>query len=141
MDKLTPRQWRLYNYLKARGDQWTTQAEIARDMFAKHGDYAHIIYDGEDFHNKAARYLMTDDIRKINDSGVIQKIIISSGRGIKLANDEEFDLYIRKEIAASVRRLLRAKRKAEKGKRDGQFKITFGEYEREVIEAFIPAGK
>lgn len=129
-------QWALYRFLKERGDVWTTQYHIARELGKEHTEY---FYDDKpnDFHDSPIRHRMTADIRKINDSGVIQKIIISSCKGIKLANEEEFEDYIKKEVGAAVRRLMRAKRKAEKGKQNGQCKITFGKYEREVIEAFI----
>lgn len=139
-NKLTPAQWALYRFLKDRGDVWTTQYRIARELGNDHPEY---FYDGDptDFHDSLARSRMTADIRKINDSGVIQKIIISSPRGIKLANEEEFDKYIRFEIDAALRRLVRAKRKAEKASKNNQVKITFGEYERDIIEAFIPSGK
>ena len=134
--ELTPIQWALYRFLKERGNVWTTQYHIARELGKEYTEY---FYDDNpnDFHDSLIRHRMTADIRKINDSGAIQKIIISSGKGIKLATEEEFDEYIRKEVGAALRRLMRAKRKAEKGKRNGQLKITIGKYEREVIEAFI----
>lgn len=131
--ELNSRQWALYNALKEQGDEWKTQAEIAT-LIPEYN------YDGEEdwrlFHDSYARHTMTADIRAINESAIIQKIIISSGKGVKIANKEEFERYIRKEIMASVRRLMRAKLKAKKGGLDGQTRITFGEYEREIIHAF-----
>lgn len=135
--ELTPRQWKLYNLLKEKGDEWTYQAICAAEI----PEYN---YDGNEdfslFHDSTARLQMTSDIRAINDSDVIQKIIISGPRGIKLANKEEFDRYIRKEISAAVRRLMRAKRKAEKGNRDGQGRLVFGS-ERDTVKAFIDSDK
>lgn len=137
-NELNSRQWALYNALKEQGDKWRVQAEVATLIPEYH-------YDGNEdwrlFHDSPARHLMTADIRAINESAVIQKIIISSGKGIKIANKEEFDRYIRKEIMASVRRLLRAKLKAKKGNLDGQTRITFGQYERDTIKAFIDSDK
>lgn len=134
MSELNKRQWALYNYLKDQGDEWTTQFRIAIEI----PEYGYI--EGEEdpylFHDNHARKLMTADIRAINDSSVIQKIIISSGKGIKIANKQEFEIYIRKEIMAAVRRLLRAKRKAEKGSRDGQMKLVFNS-ERDTVKAFL----
>lgn len=136
MSELNPRQWALYNYLKERGDEWTLQAEIADALTA--------LYDnGEEsksFHDSPARMQMTADIRAINNSAVIQKVIIASSKGIKIANSEEFDRYIRKEIMAAVRRLMRAKYKAQKGSRDGQMRFVFGS-ERDTIKAFIDSDK
>lgn len=134
--ELTPTQWALYRFLKERGDVWITQYNTAKELGK---DYPEYFYSkkAEDFHDSPARLRMTADIRKINDSGVIQKIIISSPKGIKLANEEEFQKYIRKEVGAALRRLMRAKRKLEKGEHNGQFKLTFGTHERDVIEAFM----
>lgn len=137
MSELNSRQWALYNFLKERGDDWTCQWQIALEV----PEYG---YDGESeaarFHDSRARQQMTADIRAINDSSVIQKIIISSPKGIKLANSDEFNRYIQKEINAAVRRLLRAKRKRDKGNRDGQMRITF-RAERDTVKAFIDSDK
>ena len=132
--ELNSRQWALYNALKEQGDTWRVQAEIATLI----PEYK---YDGSEdwrlFHDNPARHLMTADIRAINESAVIQKVIISSGKGIKIANKEEFDRYIRKERMAAIRRLVRIRIKEKKGNFDGQTRITFGRYERDTIKAFI----
>lgn len=135
MSELNSRQWALYNHLKDRGDQWTTQCEIARAL----PEYGYTGTSSE-FHDSGTRMQMTADVRKINDSGIIQKIVISSPRGIKIASTNEFERYIRKEISAAVRRLMRAKRKAEKGNRDGQMRLVLGS-ERDIIKAFIDSDR
>ena len=136
-NELNSRQWSLYNYLKDKGDTWTCQWQIALEL----PEYK---YDGEQdaalFHDTTARKQMTADIRTINDSSIIQKVIISSAKGIKIANSEEFDLHTRKEIMAAVRRLQRAKRKAEKGNRDGQMRLVFNS-ERDTVKAFLDSDK
>lgn len=136
--ELNSRQWALYNVLKEQGDEWRVQAEIATLI----PEYK---YDGSEdwrlFHDNPARHLMTADIRAINESAVIQKIIISSGKGIKIANAEEFARYIRKERMAAIRRLMRVRIKEKKGNLDGQTRITFGRYERDTIKAFIDSDK
>lgn len=136
--ELNTRQWALYNTLKEQGDEWRVQAEIATLIPEYH-------YDGtgdfKDFHDCAARHIMTADIRAINESAVIQKVIISSGKGIKIANKEEFERYIRKERQAAIRKLLRVRIKEKKGNLDGQTRITFGQYERDTIKAFIDSDK
>lgn len=135
--ELNNRQWALYNYLKDRGDEWTVQAQIAAEI----PEYN---YDGNEdfalFHDTNARKQMTVDIRKINESGIIQKVIISSAKGIKIANAQEFDRYTRKEIMSATRRLLRAKLKAEKGKWDGQMCLVFNS-ERDTVKAFLDSDK
>ena len=129
---LTPRQWALYNFLKDKGDEWTTQLDIACAL-SEHYDPN---FDKDKFHDSKARLQITMDIRALNDSEVIQKIIMSSSKGVKIANESEFNSYIGREINAAVRRLMRAKRKAEKGNRDGQMRLVLGK-ERDTIEAFL----
>ncbi len=140
--ELNSRQWALYTFLKNQGDEWATQAFVAAKICEmSNGEYYGDWESLATFHDSAARHIMTADIRAINESPIIQKIIISSGKGIKIANKEEFDRYIRKEIMSSVRRLMRAKLKAKKGNLDGQTRITFGQYERDTIKAFIDSDK
>lgn len=130
---LHSRQWALYNYLKTQTD-WVTQKEIA---LALPSVYPCRVEEMQDFHNSAARMAITSDIRTLNESGLIQKVILSNAKGVKIATEEEFDAHIGKMINAAVRRLQRVKKIAEKGNRDGQYKIRLGKYERDVIEAFI----
>lgn len=134
--ELNPRQWALYNYLKSRGDEWTTQKDVAYAL----DDFYDVSFNDATFHDSPTRWRMTKDIRVINENGVIQKVILSTPRGIKIANAEEFDRYIRKEISAAVRKLLRAKRKAQKGNLDGQMRMVFNS-EREVYKAFIDSDR
>ena len=129
---LTPRQWALYNFLKERGDQWTTQIDIAYAL----SQFYDTTFSDEKFHDSRARLQITMDIRAINDSDIIQKIIISSSKGVKIANESEFNTYIGREINAAVRRLMRAKKKAQKGNRDGQMRLVLNK-ERDTIEAFL----
>lgn len=131
--KLTSRAFALYEFLKKQNG-WVTQRDIALQLPSV---YPCRVEDMEDFHNSAARHCITDDIRTLNNSGMIQKIILSGARGVKIASEEEFDAHIGKMINAAVRRLQRVKKIAEKGNRDGQMKIKLGAYERECIEAFI----
>lgn len=140
--QLNPRQWALYRFLKERGDQWTTQVQAAVTLQKMYYGQIYENWSGDpaEFHDSGARLQMTLDIRKINDSGVIQKVIISSRKGIKIANEEEFERYIRLEIGAAVRKLLRAKRKAAKGSLDGQMRFVFNS-ERDTVKAFLDSDK
>lgn len=139
--QLTPRQWALYRFLKEQGDQWTKQITVAEKIYetsGKHYGDSGKHYDS--FHDSPARMQMTADIRAINDSDVIQKVIISSSKGVKIANGAEFERYIRKEIGAAIRKLLRAKRKAAKGKLNGQMRFVFNS-EQETVKSFIDSDK
>ena len=132
--KLTTRQWKLYNYLKDRGDEWTPQWKIALEL----PEYG---YDGNEhyasFHDSKARHKITNDIRALNKSSVIQKIILSGSNGVKISNEQEFEKYMAKRFSQAVRRLDYLKKLGDKGSRNGQMRITLGKHERDTIEAFL----
>lgn len=129
------RQWHLYRYLKDRGDQWTTQERIANDLsdiYVQSSDD-----ETKPFHDRKVRHKITKDIRLLNESGLIQKVILSTGKGVKIATEEEFDLYIGLQINSTLNRLKRLKKIAEKGNRDGQMKFVINGKERSFVEAFL----
>lgn len=130
---LNSRQFALYRYLKDKGDNWTTQEQIAQDL-------NHIYFDNDSekpFHDRNVRKLMTADIRAINDSDYIHKPVLSSARGVKLANSKEFDLYINANINSALNRLKRLKKMADKGSKNGQGRLKLTEHQKEVYESFI----
>lgn len=131
MSELNARQWRLYNCLRENGDAWAKQREIARSL-----PDLYPIAEGQPFHDSGARLLMTKDIQAINKSDVIQKIIISSSQGVKLANKEEAERFIEGKYSAVFRGLSRVRKLERKAGLDGQTRLIFGR-ERDIIQAFI----
>lgn len=129
---LQKRHFRLYDYLKSKGDQWTTQYEIVSDLKEFYGEI-----DCENFHDSTTRHQLTKDIRVINEDDYLPKPILSGGRGVKIANEQEFDIYIGSNINAVIRRLNRLKKLARKGNNDNQYRLKLSEYQKEVYEAFI----
>lgn len=131
MSELNARQWRLYNLLKERGNVWTKQREIAEllpDLYP--------IAGGQAFHDSGTRLLMTRDIRDINKSDVIQKIIISTAQGVKLASRDEAKAFISGKYSTVFKSLARVRKMELKAGLDGQTRLTFGK-ERGIIHAFI----
>ena len=129
--ELNARQWAVYNLLKNNPDRYLTQLGIVlklREWFV-------LDFTADTFHDSAARHLLTKDIRTINNSETIQKIIISNSKGGKIANSAEFEKYINAEFAAIFRKLARTRQKARKAGLDGQMRIVLGS-ERDTIEAF-----
>lgn len=136
-NELNSRQWALYNHLKERGDNWVSQWQICCSV----EEYACLDCGGKDkFHDSPARHTLTNDIRAINKSNVIQKIILSSPKGIKLASESDFDIYIRSQYAALWRRKERLDKIAKKGRKDGQMKMVFGA-ERDTVKSFLDSDK
>lgn len=129
--ELNPRQWALYNLLKNTPDTYWTQLELAYNL----REFYDTSFTDDQFHDSAARHMLTSDIRAINKSEVIQKIIISTSKGVKIANREEFEQYINAEFASIFRKLARTRQKARKAGLDGQMRIVLGK-ERDTIEAF-----
>ncbi len=131
---MNERQRALYEFLEQEGDKWTTQMDLA---FALDGWYNTAEFCGEmDFHNTPVRCLMTRDIQAINENPNFEKIIISSSKGIKLANEEEFAKYISKQYASVFRKLQRVRIKEKKGK--AHYRITFDENaEIDTVESLL----
>lgn len=128
---MNTRQIALYEFLLDKGDTWTPQAEIARELYHNYGN-AECCLEPKDYHNTTERGYISDDIRAINISPSFEKIIISSSKGVKIANEEEFDRYIKSQYAATIRKLSRIYKMAKKGNRNGQ--IDFGGH---TVEAFL----
>lgn len=131
---MNERQRDLYHFLEELGDEWVTQMDLA---YALNNWYDTSRFcNNEDFHNTDARCIMTRDIREINESNEFEKIIISSSKGIKLANEEEFAKYISKLYASVFRRLQRVRTKEKKGK--ANYNITFDENaDFDVVESLL----
>ena len=129
--ELNARQWALYNLLKNTPDKCWTQLEIAYTL----REFYDTSFYNDQFHDSPTRHQLTKDIRTINKSEVIQKIIISNNKGVKIANREEFEKYISAEFASIFRRLERTRQKAKKAGLDKQMRIVLGS-ERDTIEAF-----
>ena len=121
-NELNARQWALYNLLKNNPDRYLTQIEIAYGL----REYYDTSFYNDQFHDSATRHLITKDIRAINKSEVIQKIIISNSQGVKIASSAEFEKYINAEFASIFRKLERTRQKAKKAGLDGQMRIVLG---------------
>lgn len=133
MSELNPRQWALYRFLMEQGDVWTHQEDIAKAL----PDYYAPIEEVKDYHNTRERHLMTKDIRALNDSSVIQKVIISNpSKGVKIATEAEWQECIKREYISVFKRLKRIRNKERKGLLNGQTRLVF-KSERDTIEAFL----
>lgn len=121
----------LYNYLIEKGDTWTSQVQVARDLYAEFGN-GECCLAPEEFHDTTERLLLTKVIREINLSNNFEKIIISSGKGIKIANEEEHHRFVTKQYQAIFRKLKRVRIMERKGNADGQISI-----DGRTIEAYL----
>lgn len=99
-------------------DEWIPLRNVARAMGDLYPSWALT-----NFHNSAARRWITRDIEAINESPDFEKIIISGNYGIKLATADEFDFFIKGELAEIFRKLKRARQLMRKGNADQQMDL------------------
>jgi hypothetical protein len=136
MSELNTRQWNLYNFLKEHADKWLTQEEIFYEIPAD----AYPVQTSDmdmPWHDQSARMMITNDIRAINSSDVIQKIIISGKRGVKIATAEEFDENFKARTAALKAAIGRQYKLHKKAELNNQTRVVFGSG-RSYVEAFMP---
>lgn len=131
---LSATDFRLYDFLKKQGDNWTTQKEIA---LALPDVFPCTLEDMQDFHNAPVRHQITNSIRRLNESGYITRVILSGAKGVKIANEQEFSSYISSNILSTVNKLKRLKKIAEKGNKHNQYKLVLNGKEKDIFEAFI----
>ena len=127
------RQEALYKYLVSRNDEWTSQSEVARsnELYKYYGNGECCLMP-EEYHDTAERKLMSLDCAEINLNPDFEKIIISSGKGIKIANEAEAERYLRNQYTALFRKLKRIRTMERKCNLHNQ--MDFGGH---TVEAFL----
>jgi len=128
MSELTPRQWKLYEFLKSQED-WVKQELISSSLPDLYGT------DETPFHDTMARMHITNDIRAIKNSDVIQKIVISTTKGVKIANAEEFDEWFKRKAISLKKQMKLLYKQLKKAQLNNQTRIVYNS-ERDFIEAF-----
>ena len=131
MSELTPRQWKLYNFLKEQED-WVKQERISSSLPDLYGT------SGTPLHDTIARINITNDIRAIKKSDVIQKIVISSTKGVKIATQDDFGIYFDHKLKALKKQIKLLYKQLKKAQLNNQTRIVFNS-ERDFIEAFKEA--
>lgn len=112
---LNNRQLKLYNYLLNKED-WVNRIDILRDLAE---DYE--FHDFGDLYHNASAVLLTSDIRVLNNSSDVRKLIIhNSKKGIKIATREEARDFLRKDYAENLKRMQKHHFLQEKLYKDGQ---------------------
>ena len=97
---------KLYEYLINKGDKWTPQVEVARDLFAEFGN-GECCLAPEEYHDTQERHILSKVIGEINESYNFEKIIVSSSKGIKIANEEEHRRYLVGQYRSALKKLKR----------------------------------
>lgn len=131
MSELTSRQWKLYEFLKSQED-WVKQERISSSLPDLYGT------SETPFHDTMARINITNDIRVIKKSDVIQKIIISSPKGVKIANEDDFGIYFDRKLINLKSQMKLLYKQLKKAQLNNQTRIVYNS-ERDFIEAFKEA--
>ena len=129
MSELTPRQWHLYEFLKQQND-WVKQEHISSSL----PEYSATEKDTP-FHDTMARINITNDIRAIKKSDIIQKIVISSSKGVKIANEDDFGIYFDRKLINLKSQMKLLYKQLKKAQLNNQTRIVYNS-ERDFIEAF-----
>lgn len=116
--KLVTRQWRLYDYLKEQ-DAMVSRKKIMDDL----GLWNNV-------------RVLTSDLQAIKENPTINRILITSRKGIKLAVDKaEADFYLEKEKIEDLSRLKRYVKQAKQIQLDNQTTMVWNS-EKDTIEVF-----
>lgn len=125
---MTNIQWRIYDFIKERSleGKWTSQKEI-RDYLINNN-----------FAEKIGLRTIRRNINEIRKDDIIQKIILTDySKGYRLMTDEEELDYLKKRKISILKMLKQYYKDVNRFNMNNQFKITFGQYEREYIESII----
>ena len=133
MSELTPRQWRLYEFLK---DNFSDDAYISKKDIA-------LNVDGYDVNDKSTRYLrdIEFDVHDINNSEVIQKIIVSSHKGYKIGTPSQVYDYIMGRIIEAKNSLILSYKLKHKAELNNQYRLVFNTVARDLVEVYIKKEK
>ena len=129
MSELTPRQWHLYEFLKSQTD-WVKQEHISSSL----PEYS-VTEKDTPFHDTMARLNITNDIRAIKKSDIIQKIVISTTKGVKIATQDDFGIYFDHKLKALKKQMKLLYKQLKKAQLNNQTRIVYNS-ERDFIEAF-----
>ena len=121
----------LYKYLESKGDVWSPQVEVARDLYEHFGN-GECYFVPAEYHDSNERKILSRVISEINLSNEFSKIIISGKKGIKLANEEEHKRYVIGQYRSALRKLKRVCIMEKKGNLNNQIGI-----DGRAISAFI----
>lgn len=130
---MNTRQWETYNIIKERSlnGNWTSRNEL----YQWNANYPKV---KGFFGNSSTARMINEDIYEINESDVVQKIILSnSTKGYRLANENEMVDYFNKRKIEALSKLKHLNKLMKKAGLNNQTRITFTKDERDVIESLL----
>lgn len=134
--ELNERQKAVYAYLQMLNGESIKLKDLCEELSYQFSEF--VTKSKVNFNNTNARRVLTADIREISNSDMVDKFIVSNGKGVALATEKTYAEELEKEKTKILRMLKLYWKKVEKLKRNHQFVINFDNHEaREEIESLI----
>lgn len=121
--RINERQEKLYELLLSE-NRWFSKEDITVRLTKYYNRFIECVSE----HNSSAYHCIRDDVRALNDCEKVDKIIVSSQKGYKIANKEEAEEYIKKRFARDYKSLKLNYKLVRKCQLNGQIDIDFKEY-------------
>lgn len=138
-NKLTTRQWRLYDLLKSEFEENPNAYLSCNDIMNKLPDYYYFTYaeimSKTPAHDTVAHQNIRTDINALRNSDEIYKIICSTAKGYKIATEKEANQWlarVRQEAIAKFKMYWKNLKDAEL---NNQLRLVFNK-EKDTIEVF-----
>lgn len=129
-EKLTTRQWHLYNFLKLRYEQdptaYVSKADICNGL--------PVDYQPDENATRFCREIEFD-INVLRNSEQIYRIIVSNSRGYKIATKEEAGNWLMRIRNEAILKLRMYRKNRKFAEANNQMRLTFGQ-EKDTIEVF-----
>lgn len=123
---MNDRQWELYHTLEEiskSSKKWVTKEEICTILSTYYPRHA----ENNSEHNSSAYAMIRIDVREINKSDEVEKVIVSNKKGYKIATKEEAANYIEKRFRRDLKALKLDWHLKKKCNLDGQLNIDLHE--------------
>lgn len=137
--KLTPRQWRLYNYLKEEFEKdhkkYVTTNDILNDLRTDYYYLKHEMENGTPYHDCICQQNIRSDINTIRNSYQIDKIVFSSSRGYKIATEDEANRLLHRWMSEACKKLKMYWKNRKSAESNNQLRLVFNK-ERDTIQVF-----
>ena len=134
--ELNSRQWELYKVLKYLYNEDENKWHNLKDLLNELKSFKEYHYkETANFNNESARRILTNDLNILANSDIIQRVVLCTSKGIKLANSEEIEKELSKKKTSILKQINRLNKQYKKSGLNGQYRLVFG-HEKEVIEAF-----
>ena len=137
--KLTPRQWRLYNYLKEEYEKDHKKHVTTNDILDNlRTDYYYLKYEmenGTPLHDCVCQANIRADINALRNSSQIDKIIFSSCRGYKIATEDEANRLLHRWMTEACKKLKMYWKNKRSAECNNQLRLVFNK-EKDTIRVF-----